>query len=84
MNPFVEIWQDPVTALTRFAYVAILFGMLVMTWWAAGRNALYLRDQFQNGWLMLVPFWYALRTLAMLAILAVDLLLLAGIIYTLP
>ena len=84
MNPFVELWTDPVLALTRFAYVFILAGFMVLTWWAAGRNALWLDDHFQDGWQVLVPFWFAVRSFAMLAIVAVDLLLLAGIIYVLP
>lgn len=84
MNPFVEIWTDPVLALTRFAYVSVLAGFMVLTWWAAGRNALWLDEHFQDGWQVLVPFWFAIRTFAMLAIVAVDLLLLAGIIYALP
>jgi hypothetical protein len=40
-----------------------------------------LDDRWQDGWQLLVPLGYAVRLAAMAAILAIDLLLLAGIIY---
>jgi len=82
MNPFIELYQNPVSTLTAAAYVVTLLGLLVSTWWAAGRNALYLFDNYQNGWLVLVPKWYAFRVVLMCGIIAVDLLLIAAIIWT--
>jgi len=83
MNPFIELYQHPVDTLTAAAYVALLLAALVATWWAAGRNALYLSDQYQNGWRYLVPFWYAVRCLALLVIVSIDLALIAAIIHVL-
>lgn len=79
-NPFLELYQHPVATLTAAAYVALLLGALVATWWAAGRNLMYLDDQFQEGWLYLIPLRYTARLVATLGIVAVDLLLVAAII----
>jgi len=79
-NPFLELYQHPVDTLTAAAYVALLLGALVATWWAAGRNALALDRQWQEGWLLLIPFWPAVRIVAMFGILAADLWILAAII----
>jgi len=83
MNPFVRLYEAPVETLTAAAYVAVLFGALVVTWWALGRNLLYLRDQYQNGWKYLIPFWYTVRAAAVAVLVAVDLLLIGAIIYVL-
>ena len=83
MNPFVRLYDAPVETLTAAAYVAVLFGALVVTWWALGRNLLYLRDQYQNGWKYLIPFWYTVRVTAVAILVAVDLLLIGAIIYVL-
>lgn len=80
MNPIIRLYESPVESLADAGWVAILLAALVATWWAAGRNLLYLSEQYQNGWKYLVPFWYAVRLIGMLAILAVDLWLLSGII----
>jgi len=79
-NPFLELYQHPVDTLTAAAYVALLLGALVATWWAAGRNALALDRQWQEGWLLLIPFWPAVRIVAMFGILAADLWILAAIV----
>lgn len=81
MNPFISLFETPVETLTAAAYVVVLFGALVCSWWALGRNLLYLSDRFQNGWKYLVPLWYALRIGAVSALVAVDLLLIAAIIH---
>lgn len=80
MNPFVAAFERPVTSLTAGAYALALLAALVGTWWAAVPNLLYLDDRFQDGWLVLVPGAYAARVIAVLLIVAVDLLLIAGII----
>jgi len=79
-NPFLELYQHPVDTLTAAAYVALLLGALVATWWALGRNLMYLDDQFQEGWLYLIPLRYTARLVATLGIVAVDLWILAAII----
>jgi len=83
VNPFVAFYESPVAAATAFAYVCILFAALVASWWAASRNALYLYDRWQAGWLVLVPGEYTLRAIAMLLLLALDALLIGGIIHVL-
>jgi hypothetical protein len=82
-NPVIRLYETPVEALTDAGWVCVLLAALVATWWAAGRNALYLSEQYQNGWKYLVPAWYAIRLIGMFAIVAVDLWLLAGIMHTL-
>jgi hypothetical protein len=83
VNPFVELFRSPVATLTAAAYACLLLAGLVVTWWAAARNLVVLDDRWQDGWQLLVPLGYAVRLAAMAAILAIDLLLLAGIIYVL-
>jgi len=82
-NPFIRLFEQPVESLTAGGYVLLLVAALVATWWAGGRNALYLDEHYQDGWRYLVPFWYAIRLAGMLVIVAIDLWLLAGIIHTL-
>jgi len=79
-NPFVRVYEAPVESLTAGAYALVLLAALVVSWYALGRNALYLEDQWRDGWLVLVPFWYAARVVGALLIVALDLLLVAGII----
>jgi hypothetical protein len=79
-NPVIRLIEAPVAALTDLAWVCVLLAALVATWWAGGRNLLYLDEHYQDGWLYLVPFWYALRVIALLVTLAANLWLLAGII----
>lgn len=82
-NPFVALYESPVETLTAGAYALVLLAFLVATWYAAGRNALTLYDDFQDGWLVLVPFWYTVRAVGMFLLGAIDLLLIAGIVQVL-
>jgi len=82
-NPFIELARSPVQSLTALAYALVLTAALVGTWYAAGRNLLYLLDRYQDGWLVLPPLTYVARCIGLLLIVAVDLLLIAGIIWTL-
>lgn len=82
MNPIIDLYETPVEALTDAGWILVLVAALVATWWAAGRNALYLSERYQDGWRYLIPGWYALRVIGMLGILAIDCWLLAGIVYT--
>lgn len=81
MNPVIHLIEHPVAALTEASWLCVLLAALVATWWAAGRNALYLLDRYQDGWLVLVPLQYAIRSIAMLLIVAIDLALIAGIVH---
>lgn len=80
MNPILRLVETPVEGLTDAGWVLVLLSALVATWWAAGRNALWLEDRYQDGWQYLVPLQYAVRMIAMLLIAAVDLWLLAAIV----
>jgi len=87
-NPFVALFERPVATLTAAAYALVLLSALVGSWYAGGRNALYLVEFWQEtpggqAWRLLVPLAYAARVVAMLLLLAVDLLLVAGIIHVL-
>jgi len=79
-NPFIRVYEAPVESLTAGAYALVLVAALVTSWYALGRNALYLTERWRDGWLVLVPFWYAARIVGALLIVAIDLLLIAGII----
>ena len=81
MNPFIKLFETPVETLGAAAYVVVLLGALTLSWWALGRNLLYLRNRFQNDWKYLVPFWYAARVGVVALLVAVDLLLIGAIIY---
>ncbi len=79
-NPALRLVEAPVHTLTDAGWACILLAALVTTWWAAGRNALYLDARWQNGWQALPPFWYAVRSAALLLVLAVDLWLVAALV----
>jgi hypothetical protein len=79
-NPFLRLVEQPVETLTDAGWVVVLLAALIATWWAAGRNLLYLNEQYQEGWKCLVPFWYAVRVVGLLLIVAIDLWLLAAVV----
>ena len=79
-NPFIRLYEAPVETLTAAAYTLVLLALLLATWYALGRNLLTLYKDFQEGWLVLPPFWWTARAFGALLIVAVDLLLLAAII----
>lgn len=79
-NPVVRLYESPVESLTDAGWLFVLLAALVATWWAAGRNVLWLDDQWGNGWKFLPPFWVAVRIVALLGIVAVDLWLMAAML----
>lgn len=86
-NPLYRAFHDPVLALTDAAWVMFLLFALTLTWWAAGRNIQYLREFYQETpdgvpWQYLPPAVWAFRAAALLLVLGVDLVLLAGIVGT--
>jgi len=83
MNPVIRFVEAPASSLADLGWAAILLAALIATWWAGGRNALYLREQCQAGWKYLVPAWYAARLVGMLVIVAIDCWLLAGLVHVL-
>jgi len=82
-NPVIRLVESPVAALADLGWACILLAALISTWWALGRNLVYLADRYQDGWRYLVPLQYAIRSVAVLLIVAVDLWLLAGIVHVL-
>ena len=80
-NPIIGLYETPVESLADAGWTFILAGALILTWWALGRNFLYLRDRYQNGWKYLVPLQYAARVTAVCFIVAVDLWLLSAMVY---
>jgi len=83
MNPAIRFVEHPVGALTDLGWSFILLAALIATWWAAGRNLLYLSNRYQDGWKYLIPLSYAARLVGMLGIVAIDCWLLAALITTL-
>jgi hypothetical protein len=79
-NPFVRLFEAPTETLTAAAYALVLVGLVVLSWWALGRNLLYLREQYRDGWQFLVPLGYAGRVASACGLIAVDLWLVAAII----
>jgi len=84
-NPFVELFRAPVETLTAAAYAFVLLSALVFTWWALVRNALAFEAEYANAsavkWLL--PLRLTGRVAVACLIIAVDLLLVAGIVYVL-
>jgi len=83
VNPFVRLFEAPVETLTAGAYALVLVAALLATWWALVPNLLYLRTRWRNGWQVLVPAEYAARAVAVCLLVALDCLLVAGIVYVL-
>ncbi len=82
-NPFVRLFEAPVEVLTATAYALVLLTALLATWYALGRNLLWLSQRWQTGWRYLPsPMWVA-RAGGGLLVIAVDCLLLAGVVHLL-
>lgn len=79
-NPFLRLYDAPVQSLTDAAFVLVLLAALMATWWAGGRNALWLYTRYQSNWKYLPPWEYAARSVVMLLVIALDLALLAAIV----
>jgi len=79
-NPVIRLVEHPVASLADLGWAMVLLAALVATWWAAGRNLLWLDANWRDGWQALPPFWYAVRSVALLLVAAVDLWLIAGIV----
>ncbi|MEF8887326.1 MAG: hypothetical protein V5A30_05920 [Haloarculaceae archaeon] len=80
VNPVLRLVEAPAATLADLGWACILVAALVATWWAAGRNLLWLDAHWQEGWQVLPPFWPALRMVALLVVTAVDLWLLAALV----
>jgi len=80
MNPFLRLIEQPVASLTDLGWLLVLLAALAGTWWAAGRNLLWLDDNWRNGWYLLPDARYVGRLIALLGVLAADAWLLAAIV----
>lgn len=85
MNPFIELYRDPVGTLTALAYTLTLTTLLVLTLSACYRNAITLRVRWEHDrprqWEYVPPAAWLLRLAAIPAILAVDAWALAALIW---
>lgn len=80
-NPFVRLYEAPVETLTAGAYALVLVAFLLLTWWVLTSLAFDLYRGWRDSWYALPPLSYVAKAAAGVVILAVDLLLLAGIIH---
>jgi|APHM01.1.fsa_nt_gi hypothetical protein len=80
-NPAVHLIENPVAALTDAGWLLMLLAALLLTWWALGRNLIYLIERYQDGWRYLIPLRYAARSVVALVILGVDLWLISAVVY---
>jgi hypothetical protein len=83
MNPAVRLIQDPVSVLTDAGWILMLLAALLLTWWALGRNLVYLTERYQDGWRYLIPLRYAVRSVVALVIVGIDLWLISAVVYVL-
>ena len=85
MNPFIELYQDPVGALIALGYALALLTLLVLTLAACWRNAFTVKVRWErqrpNQWEYLPPAGWLLRLAAIPAVLAVDAWALSALIW---
>lgn len=79
-NPILRLVESPVPSLIDVGWATVLLAALVATWWAAGRNLLWLDANWAQGWRYLPTFEPVSRIVALLLILALDMWLIAAII----
>ncbi|WP_256394102.1 hypothetical protein [Natronoarchaeum rubrum] len=85
MNPFIELYRDPVATLTALAYALTLLTLLVITLAGTWRNAIWLATRWKrqrpNEWEYIPPTWWLVRLAAIPAVLAVDAWAMAALIW---
>ena len=85
MNPFIELYRDPVGALIALGYMLALLTLLVLTLAACWRNAVQIKVRWDrqrpNQWEYLPPADWLLRVAAIPAVLAVDAWALSALIW---
>lgn len=85
MNPFIELWRDPVTTLTLLAYALLLVTLLIWTLGICWRNALTVvhrwHDERPRQWEYVPPLSFICRVSAIPLILAIDALAVAALIW---
>lgn len=87
MNPFIELYQDPVGALSALGYALALLTLLVVTLGATWSNVLWLKTRWDRQrptqWEYVPPTGWLLRLAAVPFVLAVDAWALAALIWLL-
>lgn len=92
MNPFAELWANPVTTLAAIAYVLLLASVSVALAGAIWHTSLWLYkayehrhkpDHFGPEWELAPPVGVYGRVAALLFLASVEALLLGGIVYVL-
>ncbi|WP_435175623.1 hypothetical protein [Halorussus sp. AFM4] len=85
MNPFIELYQNPVGFLTAVAYTLALLALVFVTLAACWRNAAVVKAQFDkqypHKWQYFPPASWLLRVAAIPAVLAVDAWALSALIW---
>lgn len=86
MNPFIELYQDPVGTLAALGYALGLTTLLVITVAVCWSNAVTAYTQYDrnwHSWNYLPPAGWILRVAAVPGILAVDAWALSALIWLL-
>jgi len=86
MNPFIELYQDPVGILSAVGYTLGLVTLLVLTLGVCWSNAATVRAQYRANWTRWSynpPAKWLVRVAAIPAILAVDAWALAALVWLL-
>ena len=82
MNPFVRLWEAPVETTALLAYAFLLLAALVATWYALGTNVLTLKIRWdRRRWTYVPDQSFVYRVVGILVLVAVDWLLLGGLVY---
>lgn len=84
MNPFIDLFRDPVATLSAVAYGLGLLTLLILTVGACWSNAATVRAQFRANWSRWQynpPATWLLRVAAIPAILAVDAWVLGALLW---
>lgn len=90
VNPFVELWANPVTTLAALAYVLFLAGVSIALAGWAWSTALWIRNAYANRraretfgpeWEYVPPLQVYGRVALLCVLAAVEALLLGGVVY---
>ena len=85
MNPFIELYRNPVGALAALGYTLALLTLVFLTLTACWRNIHTVKAQYDhqypNQWQYFPPAGWLLRLAAIPAVLAVDAWALSALIW---
>jgi hypothetical protein len=76
VNPFIELYVDPVGLLIALGYALLLVTLLVLTLAACWRNVIWLYRRWERQrpqqWELVPPIWWLIRFAAVPFVLMVD------------